>query len=390
MATKSKFEPILSLTVPRKAFAEVVQIVAKAVSGRSTLQILSHLHIQAVDATQVALTGNDLELSISARIPAQVVGQGALTVPARTLQEVLANLPDKGDVTLGVDALNNVQVTCEKSAFKLLGLAAGDYPQLPAIETPLARFTIPQALLKQMIRQTAFAVGTDETRKILTGVLCRIAENTLHLVATDTHRLAVRSVPVASDGAASLILPVRAVNEVANQSGEGETQVTLTAGLVRFDIPGENALVIQTRVIEGNFPNYQRVIPEGGTKQLVFATQPTLRAAKRASIVAKEGAQRLVFTTEGADHLILSAESQTIGNAREEVDATYVGDAPIEMAFNARYFLDALAAIESESVTFDLSESLKPGVLRAVPAPDSPAQVGDYLAVLMPMQVVSP
>ncbi len=398
---------------PRKALFDAVQTVGHAVSGRNPLPILSHILIQA-DGDGLRLMATDLELGISCRVAdrtgvldenadkasartsTQILEPGALTSPARLLTEVLANLPDKDDVAISVDKSHTVRIHCEysRSDFKILGLPAEDYPQLPEVQDTVA-FSVPQARLRDLIRQTLFAVSTDEARMILTGVLMVYEENTVKFVATDTHRLAVMETKVSEGrgGPQKAIVPARAMTELARllTDSEGDVQVTLSTNQIRFALPGEGEVQIISRLIEGQFPNYQRVIPAAHQKTLTLEVGALLRAVRRASIVARENAHRIVFRTV-EDKLVLTAESQMVGNAREEVEVEREGE-DVEIAFNAKYLLDVLNVLDCDKIQLELTEALKPGVLRPVSILDTvdngDAAVGEgYLCVLMPMQIV--
>lgn len=382
----------LKALCPRKDLFEAVQTVGHAVSGRTSLPILSHILVQA-ENSGLRVIATDLELGISCWIPAQIEESGALTSPARTLTEVLANLPDKSDVALSVDKSHTVRVHCDKSDYKILGLAAEDYPRLPEVRDAVS-FSIPQAKLREMIKHTLFAVSPDETRAILTGILMVVDETSLKFVATDTHRLAVKTSDTKDGrGAQNAIVPSRAMNELNRllTDAEGDVQVTLSENQVRFTLPGQAGVQILSRLIEGQFPNYQRVIPPEHQKRLTIPVQPLLRAVRRASIVARDNSNRIILRTD-EDKLILTAESQTVGNAYEEVEVTREGD-DVEIAFNAKYLLDVLSVLDVDGVHLELSEPLKPGVLRPIPVAQKEAEAvappePDYLCVLMPMQIV--
>ena len=385
----------LQADCPRKALLEAVQTVGHAVSGRSALPILSHILIKAED-NGLHLIATDLELGISCRIAnAQIREAGALTAPARTLTEVLANLPDKAEIALSVDRSHTVHVKSEKSDYKILGLPAEEYPSLPDVTDAVA-FALPQTVLKDMIRQTAFAVSPDDNRPILTGILMVFDGETLKLVATDTHRLAVKTAIIKDGrGSQNAIVPARAMNELTRllSDAEGDVQVSLSNNQVRFSLPGEAEVQIVARLIEGQFPNFQRVVPQEFHKRLLIPTEPLLRAVRRASIVARESANRVVFRTDG-DKLIITAESQQVGNAREEIELSVREGEDVEIAFNAKYLLDLLNVISEDVLTMELSESLKPGLVRPVPTPPKDSEenplslASDYLCVLMPMQIV--
>ena len=398
---------------PRKALFDAVQTVAHAVSGRNPLPILSHILIQA-DSDGLKLMATDQEIGIACRVAertgvleengentasrtsTRVLAHGALTSPARLLTEVLANLPDKDDVAISVDKSHSVRIHCEysRSDFKILGLPAEDYPQLPEVQDTVG-FSIPQPRLRELIRQTLFAVSTDEARAILTGVLLVYEENTIKFVATDTHRLAVKETRVSNGrgGSQKAIVPARAMNELARllTDAEGDVLVTLSKDQIQFVLPGDTEIQIVSRLIEGQFPNYQRVIPAAHDKKLTVEVGALLSAVRRASIVARENAHRIVFRTV-EDKLVLTAESQMVGTVREEIEVEREGE-NVEIAFNAKYLLDVLNVLDTDKLQLELTEPLKPGVLRPISMLDivdnGDAVAGEgYLCVLMPMQIV--
>ena len=414
VATPGTLTASLKVACPRKELYEAVQTVGHAVSGRSTLPILSHILIQS-EEDGLRLIATDLELGISCKIPkerhelsgadtpvramlpvAEIFEIGALTAPSKTLSEVLGNLSDREPVNISVDKSHTIRVKSGKSDYKILGLPAEDYPQLPEVQDSTT-FSISQKLLREMIRQTKFAVGTDESRPILTGILMVFDGETLRFVATDTHRLAVKTVTIKEGkGSQNAIVPARAMNELARllTDAEGDVRVVLSSSQIQFSLPGDTEIQIIARLIEGQFPNYQRVIPADHQKRLTIPVSELQRAVRRASIVARENANRIIVRTDD-DKLVLTAESQIVGNAREEVQITREGD-DVEIAFNARYLLDLLDVMDTEFLHLELTEALKPGIVRPVinakteeeAADGGSTLVPDYLCVLMPMQIV--
>jgi DNA polymerase-3 subunit beta len=348
--------------------------------------------MQAEDG-YIRLIATDIELCISCRIPASVAEGGSLTAPARTLTEVLANLPDRADVAISVDKSHTVHVDAERSHYKILGLPAEDYPRLPEVKDSVS-FSLPQARLKEMIRQTIFAVSPDEARAILTGILMSFDGETLTFAATDTHRLAVKKTHIENGhGSKDAIVPARAMNELFRllSDAEGEVEVVISENQVQFNLPGPEERQIVSRLIEGQFPNYQRVIPQQYDKRLTIPVNLLHRAVRRASIVARENAHRVVLRTEG-ENLVLTAESRTVGNAHEEIEVLRQGD-DVQIAFNAKYLLDVLGVLgEGDGIYLELTGPVKPGVVRPVIHPDENAEESvpaeDYLCVLMPMQIV--
>jgi DNA polymerase III subunit beta len=380
----------------RKDIYEAVQTVGRAVSGRSTLPILSHILVTPQGGSNLKLTATDLEMwvecSLTARIQASLGDMeeaGGFTVPSRYFTEILGALPEADVILDRPDGGNKTQLRCGRSDYSLLGLPAEEFPALPDVE-PTATITMNGAVLKAMIKQVAFAVSTDETRVILTGVLFIFNGQQIKMVATDTHRLAVRGgIASSGEGQGQAVLPARAMNEISRLAGdEDEVVIALAQGQARFEVNKKNSngdtvatTTLITRLIEGQFPNYERVIPAGHERKLTLETAEFQKAVKRVAIVARENANRIVLETEGAA-LAMSAESGTIGSARDEIEVAREGD-DIQIAFNAKYLGDVLAAIETEGVVLELTEPLRPGILR--PIGDNAA---DYLCVLMPMQVI--
>ncbi len=400
----------MQATCARKDLHEAVQTVARAVSGRSTLPILSHILAQPVGEGRLKLIATDLEMWMECSLPTRLtLGLGeesdaaGFTAPARVFTEMLAALPE-GDISLDrPDGSNKIHARCGRSDFQLLGLPAEEFPAPPEV-TPTATLIIEGAALKSMIRQVLFAVSTDETRVILTGVLLKTEGKTLKLVATDTHRLAVRSGKIASveGDDTQAVIPARAMNELMKLVGDEDgVTISLASGQARFEINGragekdEAAIEIPgltgkfrsqsttmvTRLIEGQFPNYERVIPTSVERKLTLETGEFAKAVKRVAIVARDNSNRVVLETEGA-HLVLKAESGTVGSVRDEIEVAREGD-DITIAFNAKYMNDVLAAMDTEGVVLELTEPLRPGILRPIGE-----TADDYLCVLMPMQVI--
>lgn len=382
---------------PRKDLYEAVQTVGRAVSGRSTLPILSHILAQPQGDGNLKLTATDLEMwmecSMTARLQATLDGDdesAGFTVPARVFTEMLGAMPDADVLLTRPDGGNKIQVRCARSDYNILGLPAEEFPAPPDVAST-ASFNIPGELLRDMIRHVLFAVSTDETRPILTGVLLTFDGGTLKMVATDTHRLAVRNAVLeGGEGNATAIIPARALNELLRLAGDEDVvSISLAQGQARFEVrskddsgaAGKTRVSMVTRLLEGQFPNYERVIPTSFDRKLTLETAEFSKAVRRVAIVARDNANRVVLETEGAQ-LVLSAESGGVGSVRDEIEVAREGD-DIQIAFNAKYLTDVLNIVETEGVVLELSEPLRPGVLR--PIGDNAT---DYLCVLMPMQVI--
>ncbi len=400
----------LSTKCPRRELFEGLQTVGKAVATRTSLPILTHVLIRQDEETgKVRLTATDLDMWIEHTLPtAQKVmnldGGGAATAPARNLSELLAAMPE-ADVELtseapgksnntGGDSVRALHLRCSRANYKLLGLAPDEFPLLPKVDAS-TQFTVSRGVLRDAIKQVLFAVSTDEARPILTGVLMVYKEGKLRLVATDTHRLAVRDCTLVNSTGADcqVVVPHRAMGEIQRLVGGGEEQsevhITLSANQVLFEVSdpktGASTTLI-SRLIDGTFPSYERVIPQSFDRKLTVERDALLSAIRRAAIVARESQNRVVLRTSdeqsGGERLNITASSGSLGNAFEEVEIVREGsETPLEIAFNAKYLLDVLATLDGEGLHLELTEPLRPGVVR-------PADDTDYFCVLMPMQVV--
>lgn len=359
----------------RKALQDAVQIVARAVSPRTSLPILGHLLVKTEDS-RLRLLAYDLEVGIDHTVEANVQEPGALAIPARVIGDILSTLPDT-DVELSTDQSGAINLKCGTSHFSVLGLPAEEFPMLPEVAEEV-KFVIDSKVLREGVGRTIFAVSTDESRVILTGVLLQVTDGNLKLVSTDTHRLCVCDCPISNcEGAVNAIVPARAMQEATRIVGDSdvEVEVVISPTQIKFT-SGETMLV--SRLIEGQFPNFERVIPTEFSIKLIIPAEQFEQAMRRVEIVARESAHRTIFTL-GNETLILTAESPNVGRVREEVEVIKQGE-DIKMAFNARYILDVLGVVETEAVEMELSGQVSPAVIR-------PQGETGYIYVLMPMHL---
>ena len=375
--------PTLKVICSSGELAEGVSLVAHAVSERNPLAILTHI-LMTADSTGLRLSASDLELGISLRVAADVVEAGAVTVPARFLSELLSSMPE-GEVNVSADRSYASRVFCPGSDYMIFGLPPHEYPVLPEVDTEHS-FFVPQKLLRSAIRQTSFAVSAEKKgRPILTGVLLDYEGPMVTLVATDTTRLALRSIPVTSGTEAmQAIVPVRALNEVLRSLTDdaGDVEVRLSAKQARFVTP--RGVEVTTRLIEGQYPGYRRVIPTTWNVRLTMPTAAALAAVRRVSVVAKNCAYRVECSTKD-DRLLIRVESSTDGSAHEEVELIREGD-DIQVGLNSQYLLDVLSAMEHEGFVIEFSDPLRPCVVRPKYGEGEPTD-GEFLCVLMPMQL---
>lgn len=355
-----------------------VRNAARAVSSRSTLPILANLFVEAKDNT-LRLVGTDLEVGIECTIPARVEEPGALTVPAKVFQQILSTLPGE-EVNLAVEEANMALIRSGKSEYRLLSLPADEFPLLPQVGEEIV-FSVEPSLLRDVIKETIFAASKDEARAILMGALFSIKGETLRLVATDTHRLALSEAPLSRSPGKDVdfIVPASALQEVARLAGQALEEVVVrgSENQIMFSF-GQMSLI--TRLIEGQFPNYEQVIPQEAKLTLIADRSEFLAAIRRLAIVAKEDANRIVLNLSDGE-LVMTAESQEVGRAEERLPVDAEGEA-FEVAFNAQYLAEALNVIGTREVRFELTGPLKPGVMKPVGGERT------FLYVVMPMQIL--
>lgn len=366
-----------------------VQTVQTAVSTKSTLPILSNFLLD-VEKTAIKLTATDLEVGIHTLINGQIIKAGNITIPARKFAEIIRELPEE-KVEIQSDDSSQITITCGKSHFLVNGLPKEDYPLLPEFQEEKA-FQIDKITLEKMFKRTTFAASTDETRYVLNGVFFLVAKEKTTMVATDGRRLAYISAKSStlSDSEASaknklsspvksqVIIPTKAVNQLIrllSETKEEVVKVSIAENQVGFKIKDT---VLISRLIEGNFPNYEQVVPKAHKVQLKLKTKEFLQVTKRISLLVSEKAGSVKYNLERGT-MKVSSVSPGLGSAEEEITTEYNGES-LEIAFNPAYVLDALKAVDAEEVYFELTAPLNPTVIRPVGEEES-------FCVLMPMRI---
>jgi DNA polymerase-3 subunit beta len=355
-----------------------IQIVQNAVSSKNTLPILSHILLEAKKG-EIRLTATDLEIGISVKIEGEVIEEGAITVPARKFSEIIKELPVQSNIYISVKKGQTIHIEAGKSYFKLMGLAREDFPQLP--EAPsTARggdsVKIPQKKLKNMIQLTSFAMSHDETRYVLNGILFSFKDKALKLVATDGRRLAIIQKEMTETGnfRKDVILPMKTIQELNRNLGEEgdiflyfkENQLLISLGQI----------YITSRLIEGEYPNYEQVIPKKIKDELNINTQDFLQATRRASILTNQESQSVKINII-KDRIIITKSTPELGEAHEEIEVNYKGGEFI-IGFNPNFLMDALKNIEEEHIKFGFVDPEKPAVITSGE---------DYTYIVLPMQV---
>ena len=378
----------MKISCLQENLAKGLSTVGRAVAARSTLPVLSNILLET-DEGRLRLAATNLEIGISTWIGARVEEEGRITVPARLLTEFVNSLPPAQiDMELA-DRTQTLNLKCARYEANIKGIDAGEFPEVPTAETIGGRNSLHLAAdtFRQMIEQSVFAAATDESRPILTGVLAKFHQGGLTLAAADGFRLAVTSadVGVDLDESAKVIIPARALSELVRISdGEEETielVITPNRNQILFHL-GSTDVVSQ--LIEGNFPDYNQIVPKAHSTRTVVSTQELLKAVKVAFLFARDAANIVRFNIVPGSELtpgqiVITGTSAEFGDNVGEIDATTEGEG-IEIAFNARYMIDALSVIGTAEVALETSTASSPGVLR-------PVGGSDFLCVIMPMHI---
>ena len=365
--------------------AKGLSIVGRAASPRSTLPILSHI-LLATDEGRLRLSATNLEIGINCWIGAKVEEEGAIAIPARTLIDLVGALPpDRVDMETVVRTMT-LNLRCGRSESNIKGMDAVDFPPVPVPEGE-GNIALKPDALRKAISQVAFAAATDEARPILTGVLVKFDEEELTMAAADGYRLSVRTAPLPEPIVEpfSVIVPARALQELARVSGEEEEAISATVtpdhNRILFELTN---VVLSSQLIPGNFPDYEQIIPKETHTHTVVNTSDLLKACRTAQIFAREGSYiaQLRIQPEGElepGRLVVSATSAEMGDDVSELDATIEGE-PVEIAFNVRYMIDILTAIDAPQVTLGTTSSSRPGIFK-------PVGDEDFIHVVMPMHL---
>jgi DNA polymerase-3 subunit beta len=367
----------MKATIERATLLKSLGHVQSVVERRNTIPILSNVLIEARDDGSIRLMATDLDLQVDESVPANVTQAGATTVPAHTFFEIVRKLPEGTQVELSA-AEGKMQVNAGRSRFNLSTLPRDDFPVIAEGELP-TRFELPAATLRQIIEKTRFAISSEETRYYLMGIFFHIVDDQLRAAATDGHRLARITVPKpdGADGMPDVIVPRKAITELHRllEELEGTVEISLSPTKVRF---GLGSAVLTSKLIDGTFPDYNRVIPTANDKLLKLDPKSFSAGVDRVSTIASEKTRAVKMSVD-RDKVTLSVTSPENGLATEEVPADYGSDG-LEIGFNARYLLDILGEIDGDTVEVHLADAAAPTLLRE-------NDKSNALYVLMPMRV---
>lgn len=363
----------MRLSIARGELLDSLTIVTKALSSRTTLPILSGVLVSAQDKS-VVLQTTDLEVSIKDSVEAAIDEAGSVVLPGRLLSEVVRSLPEAA-VKLETTGVSQVTVSCGTASFVLKALSAEDFPRFPEVN-PQKKASIPAPVLQSLVRKVSKAVSRDEARPILTGMLLVLEGNLARAVATDSYRLAIAEteLPEAVDEKIEVVIPGKALEEISRLApADDSVKLGIAENQAVFEF-GHSVYV--TRRIEGTFPNYRQLVPQGGETKMTVNRGELEGAVKRVSLLAQHNAPVRLKISEST--LSLSAQTHDVGEAAEDLMVTTEGE-PIEIAFNHSFLIDGITSSEEEELRFGASSPLKPGVFRS-------ASGDSFVYLIMPVR----
>jgi DNA polymerase-3 subunit beta len=367
----------MNLTITKDQIIAGLQAVQNVVSNRTTLPILSNVLLKAEDK-HLEITATDLDVTVACKVEAKVVKPGATTLPVKKLFGIVKEL--NGEIEIEADDKNIASVRSGSSYFKINGLGADEFPPLPKFKDD-KKVSVSQETIRSMLKKTAFAVSTDESRYVLNGIFISLKEGKMAFVATDGRRLALvdEEVEVSEKSTGEFIVPAKAVNELTRLlQDKGTVEIKFGENQASFALQNENGfgVLMITKLIEGNYPNYRQVIPGEAKERIPLVREEFHQALRRAEIMTSDKANsvKLAFTK---NNLTITANSPEVGEARETMAINYKGK-EMAIAFNPRYLIDPLAALSQDEVFLELIDELSPGVLKIN---------GPFLYVVMPMRL---
>jgi len=353
-----------------------LNIVGRLVGTRATLPVLNNILIKTKNG-RLTLSATDLEIGISTWIGAKVDKDGAVTCPARLLSDYTATNTDK---TISIE-LKDTTLHLDSEHFKanIKGIEASEFPLIPEVKEGEALEVSAQDL-KEGILKTVFASALDETRPVLAGVCLKIAAGKIKMVATDSYRLAEKTINLITKESKeqSIIVPQRTMAEIGRLLDESVDKVTIKIGENQIHFKMGPTEVI-SRLVEGSFPDYEQIIPKNIKTKIEINTTQFLNAIKMASFFAREAANNVKLSFKKPKNLEVIAVSPQLGDNTSELEANISGD-ELEIAFNAKFILDALQIIDSEKLSLELAGSLSPGIIR-------PSKDPNYLYIIMPLRM---
>ena len=363
----------MKVTVTQENLNKALGVVSRVASNKTSLPVLNNILLRT-ESNRLLLAATNLEVAITEYIGAKVTSEGAITIPARLLSEFITNLP-KGNIDLKVDG-TKLHISSDKYVSTINGMAADEFPALPEIKSAHT-LTIATNLLKTAISQTILTASSDDTRPVLTGVLCHVHDGSLYFAATDGYRLAERRL-VASKEDIRALIPASTLADVSRVIPEDcdEVVILIDESQVRFRM---NDIEVTSRLIEGNFPDYRQLIPKETEIHATLSRTEFSRVTKIASLFARESGGSVTVTTDTQKQLLsIHSIASQLGENTSEASAEV--DQEGSVTLNSRYLIEALGCFDTDAIKFGFSGKLAPCVLSNVDGS------GDYQHIVMPLR----
>ena len=367
----------MKVRVNQDKFSKLLGLVTGVVPTASSIPVLSNLLLETQDSN-LKVSATDLDISVISLLECEVISEGSITVAAKRLQEIVRELPGE-ELEMEVDG-TRISINSGRANFRMMGMEKDQFPRVADLEK-LERINISGDALEKMIRRSAYSVAKDDTRPVLSGVLWELSSEELAMVGTDGHRLARMAVsgkfPVKEE--AGVIVPPKALNQVLRLiTGDEEVGVSIDNAFVGFFV-GETT--VYSRRIEGTFPNYKQVIPKNNQNILVADRNELMSAAKRVSLLADSKTHKVKMRLS-KDGIKLTASTPDLGEAEEEVPASYTGEDMV-IGYNASYVLDVLKSTDSEEVRFELGTAVGASIVKPATEPENET----YVCLVMPLRL---
>lgn len=368
----------MNLTISKEQIINGLQAVQNVVSTRTTLPILSNVLLRA-EADKLELTATDLDITIASAVEAKVKKPGASTVPVKRLFGIVRELSNS-EIDFEVDDKNVCTIRSGPSFYKIHGLSADEFPPIPKFKDD-KKIVLPQETVRGMIKKTAFAISTDESRYVLNGIFFSLKDHKLTMVATDGRRLALvdEEVDIAEHNHGEFIVPAKTVTELNRLlQDKGALELRYAENQASFNLKDEKggSILIVSKLVEGNYPNYRQVIPAETKERVSLVREEFLHALRRAEIMTSEKSNSVKLSF-AKNKLEITANSPEVGEAKESLAINYKGP-EMAVAFNPKYMIDPLNALPNDEVFLELIDELSPGVLKIN---------GPFLYVVMPMRL---
>ena len=361
----------MKIITTKSTLLESINVVQKAVPSKTTLPILEGILFDAKGG-KLKLTATDLEIGIETVSNVDVIEPGKVVLSSRMVGDIVRKLPDS-DIEIETAEGNFVSIKSEGSKFKIVTLSYDEYPDLPVVKKENG-ITIKQNVLKDMIKKTIFAVSTDEVRPILTGVLFDVAGKELTMVALDGFRMAVKNNIIMNDNDFKAVIPGKTLSEIGKIINESEDNVNIYFSKNHIQVQIEDIIIV-SRHLEGEFINYKQIIPAEYKIKIKVSSNLLMEACDRAALFARDSSNNMIKFEINDDMMVIMSNSQN-GDVHEELKVQKEGN-DIEIAFNAKYFIDVLKVIESEEITIEFTTNVSPSIIR-------PVKDEDYLYLVLP------